>query len=367
LKAKLTILITIGLLLGSIQAAEIEVQLDSPPADGTLICLLYNSPNTFGDLRESYRTERFAVTSENQYRITDIPAGDYALVVFLDDNQNGFLDKNFIGIPREPIAFSQRYRPKGPPSYQRAQFSLDADEKHIEAMALEQVLGKRGRIGVGLGVVGRSSPYRDYSGVVAQPIPAITYIGERFQILGPSVGVGLVGSGKTRLAATLSYRIGVYDEEDSDYLTGMGDRRDTAMLGLGLQAQLWGGLEAGLGYQHDILNQIGGGQARLSLGKTFQWGIARITPAVGLNWLSETISNYDYGVSPEQARSGRPAYDPGASWSPEVGLGAFLEVTRSWLIIGSLGAEFLDSSVRSSPIVSEDYVLKGFFAVNYVF
>jgi len=47
-------------------------------------------------------------------------------------------------------------------------------------MDLERVLGKRGRIGVGLGMVGRSSPYRDSRGVAYQPIPAVAYIGERF-------------------------------------------------------------------------------------------------------------------------------------------------------------------------------------------
>jgi MipA family protein len=367
MRLSIPIYIALLVLINSIHGATIEVQLDEPPTTGTVVCLLYNSANTFGDLRESYRQESFAVTSENHYRLADVPAGTYAMVAFLDDNSNGFLDKNFIGIPREPIAFSNRYRPKGPPSYQRAQFTLTADETRIEAMALERVLGKRGRIGVGLGVVGRSSPYRDYSGVVAQPIPAITYIGERFQILGPRVGVGLLGSGKTRLAATLSYRIGVYEESDGSYLTGMGDRRDTAMLGLGLQAELWGGLEAGLGYEHDVLDQIGGGSAQLSLGKTFQWGVARLAPNVGLNWLSSKMSNYDYGVSQAQARPGRPVYEPGASWSPEIGLGTSWEVTRNWLIIGSLGAEFLESDIRQSPIVSQDYVLKGFFAVNYVF
>jgi len=355
------------LLINSMHGATIDVQFDEPPTAGKIICLLYSSANAFGDLRESYRQESFAVTSENHYRLADVPAGTYALVAFLDDNSNGLLDKNFVGIPREPIAFSNRYRPKGPPSYQRAQFTLSADETRIETMALEGVLGERGRIGVGLGVVGRSSPYRGYSGVVAQPIPAITYIGERFQILGPRVGVGVLGSGKTRLATTLSYRMGAYEEGDSPYLTGMGDRRGTAMLGLDLQAKLWGGLEAGLSYEHDVLDQIGGGSAQLALGKTFQWGMARLTPNVGLNWLSSKMSNYDYGVSQAQARPGRPAYEPGASWSPEIGLGAFVEVTRSWLIIGSLGAEFLERDIRQSPIVSEDYVLKGFFALNYVF
>lgn len=354
-------------LVGTVSGAAIDIQLDDPPASGTLICLLYNSANSFGDLRASWRTERFAIGPENQYQLANVPAGIYALVVFLDENDNGFLDKNFIGIPREPVGFSNQYRPKGPPSFQRAQFSLQSDETRTETIGLERVLGKRGRIGVGVGVIGRSSPYRGYSGGVYRPIPALTYMGERFQVLGPNVNVGLLGSGKTRLAGTLEYRIGVYEEDDSRFLRGMGDRRDTAMLGLALQAELWGGLEANLGYQHDVLDEIGGGDAKLSLGKTFQFGVARLTPNIGLNWMSSKLANYDYGVSSKQARAGRPAYQPGSAWNPEIGLSTFWELSRNWLIIGSVGTEFLDQDIRKSPIVSEDYVLKGFLAVNYVF
>jgi outer membrane protein len=367
LKAKPITLLWVLLIFTVVSGAEIEIRLDNPPASGKLICLLYNSANNFGDLRESYLTESFIVSTKNQYRLVEVPAGIYSLVVFLDDNQNGFLDKNFIGIPREPIAFSNRYRPKGPPSFKRAQFTLGMNDIHVESMTLERVLGKGGRIGVGVGVVGRSSPYRDSSAVVAKTIPAITYVGERFQILGPSLAIGLLGSGKTRMAATLRYRIGVYEERDSDYLEGMGDRRDTAMLGLGLQAELLGGFEAGLNYQHDILDQIGGGQAQVSLGKTFQWDIVSLTPSVAMNWVSSRMTNYDYGVSPNQARAGRPAYDPGESWNSEIGISTFIELTRDWRIISNLGAEFLDTGVRHSPIVSEDYVLKGLFALNYVF
>jgi MipA family protein len=367
LKRQELVLIVVLTLVSGTSGAVIDIQLDDLPASGSLICLLYNSANSFGDLRESFRSERFTIGPDKRYRVTDIPAGDYALVAFLDDNGNGFLDKNFIGIPREPMAFSQQYRPKGPPSYERARFTLKADETRVETMSLERVLGKRGRIGVGISVIGRSSPYRDYSGGVYRPIPAVTYMSERFQVLGPNVNVGLLGSGKARLAGTLEYRIGVYEEDDSDYLRGMGDRRDTGMLGLALQAELWGGLDAKLGYQHDVLDQIGGGDAQLSLGKTFQSGIARLTPSIGLNWLSSKLSNYDYGVSNRQARAGRPAYKPEDAWNPEVGFSTFLELSREWLIVGSVAAELLDDDIRDSPIVSEDYVLKGFLAVSYLF
>lgn len=347
--------------------AEIQITLTNPPAEGTIVCLLYDSANTFGDLREAYYTRSFTVKASNQYRLEDIPAGTYALVVFQDENTNGFLDKSFIGFPREPIAISNGYRPKGPPVFQPAQFTLGSETQRTETMTLERVLGERGRFGVGFGVVGQSSPYRDYSGSIVQAFPTLVYVGERFQLVGPSLSVGILGSGKTRLAATLNYRLGAYEEDDSPYLQGMGDRRDTAMLGLGLQAELWGGLEAGLGYQHDILDQIGGGNAQVSLGKSFQLAKARLTPSVGLNWVSAKLANYDFGVSTQQAQTGRPFYEPGDSLNPVVQLGSTIELTRNWLIIGSLGAEFLDGDIRQSPIVSDDYVLQGFFAVNYLF
>ncbi len=240
---------------GFLHAATLDVQLDKTPSEGTIICMLYDTANRFGNLREAFRVEPFSIGPNEQYRLTDIPAGTYALVVFLDDNRNGFLDKTFIGIPREPIAFSNQYRPKGPPGFERAKFSLRVDQTRTEVMTLERVLGDRGRIGVGVGVIGRSSPYRDYSGNVSRVIPSVTYIGERFQILGPSVRLGLLGSGKTRLATTLTYRIGVYEENDSPYLQGMGDRKDTAMLGLAYQAELPGGLEGNISFDHDTIRK----------------------------------------------------------------------------------------------------------------
>ena len=352
---------------GLVHGATLDVQLNGTPSGSTIVCMLYDTANSFGDLREALRVERFVLDSSKQVRLSDIPAGTYALAVFLDENRNGFLDKTFIGIPREPIAFSNQYRPKGPASFERAKFTLRADETRTEVMTLEPVLGDRGRFGVGVGVIGRSSPYRDYSGNVTRVIPAVTYFGERFQVLGPSVRIGLWGSGKTRLATNLTYRIGVYDESDSDYLTGMGDRKDTAMLGLAYQAELPWGLEGNVSFDYDILDEIGGSTAQFSLSKTFQQGIARLTPYAGVNWLSKKMSNYDFGVTASQALAGRPAYAPGAAWNPEIGLRTFVEVTRNWLIVGNVGAELLDSAIRKSPIVSEDHVFKVFLAVNYVF
>ena len=102
---------------GRIAAAELSVQLENPPTSGTVALVLFSSANTFGDLRDPAKLETYTLGESNNYVLTDIPAGEYALMVYYDENDNLEIDRNFIGIPTEPLGFSNNYRPKGPPSY----------------------------------------------------------------------------------------------------------------------------------------------------------------------------------------------------------------------------------------------------------
>jgi uncharacterized protein (DUF2141 family) len=55
----------------------------------------------------------------------ELAPGNYAVSVHHDDNDNGKMDTNFIGIPREPTGLSNGAVPKfGPPKYKDAVFSL---------------------------------------------------------------------------------------------------------------------------------------------------------------------------------------------------------------------------------------------------
>jgi len=350
-----------------VRAAEVVVRIDNPPETGRVALVLFDSANTFGDLRDPYMVVKYSLDGRAEYLIEDVTPGEYALLVYFDENGNDRIDKNFIGIPNEPLGFSNRYRPKGPPSYKRAAFRVDAEESRSFDVELYRPLGKFGRIGVGVGIIGRSSPYRDYNGSVSQVIPAITYNGERLQIYGPRVQLGLVGSGKLRLAATGRYRIGVYNEDDSEFLKGMGDRSDTLMAGLAIQAEIAGGLDVSASYEHDVLDRVGGGEARIEAGKSLQLGVLRFFPSVAVNWTSAAVSNHDFGVPASKATAERPAYTLGDTYSVEAGIGAFVEITRDWLFFISIAGESLSDEVTASPIVSEDHVFKGFAAINYVF
>ncbi|MDY6857535.1 MAG: MipA/OmpV family protein [Thermodesulfobacteriota bacterium] len=348
-------------------AAELTVSLDNPPTTGTVIFMLFDSANTFSDLRDPVKISKQSMGDRKIYLLEDVPHGEYALIVYYDENDNDLIDKNFIGIPKEPIGFSNRYEPKGPPSYSRAAFLLREGESPHFDVKLNRPLGKRGRLGLGVGVIARSSPYRDYNGSVSQVIPAIAYNGECIQIFGPNIQIGLVGSGKLRLAATGKYRIGVYDEDESDFLIGMGDRKDTFMLGLALQAELSGGVDLSVGFEHDVLNEIGGSEASLDLDKSFQFGVFRLSPELGLNWSSSELSNHDFGVSSSKATPDRPFYYFDDTISIEGGIGMFIKIARDWLVIARASVEKLAGRVNDSPIVEKGYVMKGFFAINYQF
>ncbi|PIF30880.1 uncharacterized protein (DUF2141 family) [Flavobacterium sp. 9] len=90
---------------------------------------LYNSDGTF--LKTTYKS----LTSEiknNQVVVTfdNLPTGEYAISTYHDENNNGKLDRNSMGIPSEAYAASNNARGfMGPPSYKDAKFVVDKDSK----------------------------------------------------------------------------------------------------------------------------------------------------------------------------------------------------------------------------------------------
>ena len=60
--------------------------------------------------------------------IEDLPVGEYALAVFHDKNGNDKLDTNWLGIPKERVAFSKaKMRTFGPPKYKECAFKVNSD------------------------------------------------------------------------------------------------------------------------------------------------------------------------------------------------------------------------------------------------
>ena len=55
----------------------------------------------------------------------DLPYGNYAVSMMHDENSNGKMEKNFLGVPQEGFAFSNNYAPKfSAPSFSEALIML---------------------------------------------------------------------------------------------------------------------------------------------------------------------------------------------------------------------------------------------------
>ncbi len=60
----------------------------------------------------------------------DLPVGTYAVSIFHDVNGNQKLDTNFMGIPKEPVAFSKaKMKMFGPPNFEECAFTLSGDHE----------------------------------------------------------------------------------------------------------------------------------------------------------------------------------------------------------------------------------------------
>lgn len=65
---------------------------------------------------------------ENVIAVKDVPAGTWAVLAYQDENDNGQLDRNVIGIPKENYGFSRDARGKfGPPSFEDAAFAVNGE------------------------------------------------------------------------------------------------------------------------------------------------------------------------------------------------------------------------------------------------
>jgi len=63
----------------------------------------------------------------------DLPFGEYAVSLMHDENRNGKIDTNFLGIPKEGYGASNDAKAVlGPPKYADARFLLDKPDMTME-------------------------------------------------------------------------------------------------------------------------------------------------------------------------------------------------------------------------------------------
>ncbi|HEY9158755.1 DUF2141 domain-containing protein [Candidatus Binatus sp.] len=111
------------------KAGSIKVEVTGLRNDkGQLGCSLWSGPQGFPRDNSHKLRRAFAPIHGNcgACVFAGIPAGDYAVSVFHDENGNGKFDSNFIGYPLEGYGFSNNVKPQfKDPSFDETKFHYD--------------------------------------------------------------------------------------------------------------------------------------------------------------------------------------------------------------------------------------------------
>lgn len=110
--------------------SNLTVEVKSIPNEkGTIFIGLFRPKDQFPIFGKQYIGKVIPVSGKKiSYTFNDLGEGNYAVAVFHDENKNGKLDKNYLGIPTEAYGFSNNARRTfSAPSFEEAEVNLKSD------------------------------------------------------------------------------------------------------------------------------------------------------------------------------------------------------------------------------------------------
>jgi uncharacterized protein (DUF2141 family) len=135
--ARLALCAALGVWAAHAHAADVHVRIHNVQSDaGEVLLALFDGPASF--LKTAVLSTKVAAASRTGGKsvtlvFKNVPAGRYALSGFHDRNGNAQLDRNLVGLPQEPVAFSNGAQVRmGPPSFGDAAFAVQDQDLHMD-------------------------------------------------------------------------------------------------------------------------------------------------------------------------------------------------------------------------------------------
>ena len=109
-------------------AADLSVNVaDGPATEATLYVALYDSAAAFAGSKSQAAQTLPLRAGTARLQFSGLPPGRYALRVFADENGNGKLDTNPVGLPIERYGFSNDAKGnRGAPDFEAAALNLES-------------------------------------------------------------------------------------------------------------------------------------------------------------------------------------------------------------------------------------------------
>jgi len=145
MKSILYIISLIFLLLPQINEHRLAVTVTGlKPLKGDLYLSLHNRPEYFQFADSAFMKNKIIVKGESETIFFDnVPEGRYAIAIYHDENMNGQMDANEMGIPREGYGFSTKNKVPGRPKFEQAAFDLSRNDTIEIKMIYHPVPGSK--------------------------------------------------------------------------------------------------------------------------------------------------------------------------------------------------------------------------------
>ena len=247
---------------------------------------------------------------------------------------------------------------------------LSADNRVTEISLIDV---PKGSVALGFGFRMGQSPYVNIDNISSQLndkstdlVPLYYYEGKYLFAHGTSFGVHLLDKEQFTIDLVSHYRFDRLEESDDPFFEGIDARRQSIDTGFAFTwKNTWGELSATA--VHDTLDRHEGSEVDVSYRYPFRKGKWLLAPMVSYVYQDSTLTNYYYGVSPDEATADRPAYETDSAKFLRVGLNTTYYINRNSIIFANLAYERLDDTVSNSPLVDKESLATGYLGFAYLF
>lgn len=131
----------------------------------------------------------------------------------------------------------------------------------------------------------------------------------------------------------------------------------------------WGDIQAQV--LTDVSGTHNGQEAWLSWTKPWFFatrsGIDQVALTIGMEWKSQDLVGYYYGVRPDEAFPGRGIYEGRSGTNTFIRLSGRHQLSDRWQLVSTLEREFLSSAITDSPVVNQHHVDTWYMGLFYRF
>lgn len=151
---------------------------------------------------------------------------------------------------------------------------------------------------------------------------------------------------------------------ENDELLGIADRKWTLEVGPMVGWRSWP-VHIGFKTYAEISDRHNGLISQLSLSLPMEWSRGYLVPSVQLIRQNRNYVDYYYSVSEAEATPDRPSYTADAASNRAFRARWGYALNEKWLLSGAVGIEWLDTTIKDSPIVDHDRVWSARIGLAY--